>query len=66
MNELEPIMSGKDQVSLTETISPRDYFAGQTLAAELSKNNSFGREDKKLAQFCYEIADAMIKARGEK
>lgn len=49
-------------------VSLRDYFAGQALAGALAAvaDKSWGPEswtDSKLAQHCYEMADAMLKAR---
>jgi hypothetical protein len=48
-------------------MSLRDYFAGMALQGRLSQkqitspNNGYDR----LASDCYELADAMLKARGE-
>lgn len=44
----------------------RDYFAGQALAGLCSTLN-FGSapSDERLAQWSYDLADAMLEARGE-
>ena len=48
----------------------RDYFAGQALMALISKDNKDGEKCGKkavplLAQYSYEYADAMLKARNQ-
>lgn len=43
-------------------LSIRDWFAGMALQAELSKINVYWREDS-LAEYAYEMADAMLAAR---
>jgi len=42
----------------------RDYFAGQALAG-VSVNTDFGTQASTIANFAYDIADEMLKARGE-
>lgn len=45
-----------------EGMSLRDYFAGQALSGELAKADGYVTPDK-LAEYAYQIADAMILAR---
>ena len=55
-----PAGGGMDGMSL------RDWFAGQTLAMGgtlLHSNSGSGYTDE-LAKWCYEVADAMLNARG--
>ena len=40
----------------------RDWFAGQALAG-LTGDNSHDMNRVKMAQWCYDLADAMLKAR---
>ena len=42
----------------------RDYFAAKAMQAILS-NPEFQEEDSQLAMYAYNVADAMIQARGE-
>ena len=42
----------------------RDYFAAKAMLAILS-NPEFTEEDSKLATYAYNVADAMLKQRGE-
>lgn len=44
----------------TQGMTLRDWFAGQALANRYTQD---AREDKKVAQWAYHIADAMIAAR---
>ena len=46
-----------------EGITLRDHFAGQALNG-ICANNNYDLPIKDLANWCYEMADAMIKARG--
>lgn len=48
-----------------EGMSLRDYFAGQAVAGLLSDKNFFlANPNNGIALTCYELADAMLKARG--
>ena len=44
----------------------RDYFAGKALEVSIQQTkDSYGIEQKYVAKWCYEMADAMIEARGQ-
>ena len=43
----------------------RDYFAAKAMQAILS-NPEFQEEDSQLAMYAYNVADAMLKQRGER
>lgn len=45
-------------------LTVRDYFAAKAMQAILS-NLDFGEEDSKLAEYAYNVADTMLKARGQ-
>ena len=45
-------------------LTVRDYFAAKAMQAILS-NPDFGEEDSKLAEYAYNVADTMLKARGQ-
>ena len=47
-----------------EGMTLRDYFAAKAMQAILS-NPEFQEEDSQLATYAYNVADAMIQARGE-
>lgn len=48
--------------SLHNGMTLRDYFAAKAMQAILS-NPDFGEEDSKLAEYAYNVADTMLKAR---
>ena len=51
----------------TMGMSLRDYFAGQAMIGIMSTSGAFDRADRRLdmvANKSYELADAMIEARG--
>ena len=44
----------------------RDYFAGKALEVSIQQTRDYyGVEKEYVAKWCYEMADAMIKARGQ-
>lgn len=43
----------------------RDYFAAKALLVGCSSNKSPAYDDETRARYAYELADAMLKARGE-
>ena len=45
------------------TMPLRDWFAGQALSGEVAVNGLGGSDVKDVAAWCYEMADAMLKAR---
>jgi hypothetical protein len=45
-------------------MSIRDYFAGQAMQGELSKEGGFS-QPVNVATYAYQVADAMLKARSE-
>ena len=53
-----PAGGGMDGMSL------RDWFAGQTLARGGTPHHPGHGYSDELAQWCYEVADAMLNARG--
>jgi len=58
----------KDQAFPDENnygISIRDYFAAKALQGVMACNGIY-EDEKKLAQWCYEQADAMLEVRGKK
>lgn len=58
----------KDQAFPDENnygISKRDYFAAKALQGIMACNGVYENE-KQLAQWCYEQADAMLEAREQK
>jgi hypothetical protein len=48
-------------------MSLRDWFAGHALAGMMSHTGSYGMGNgpQNISDRCYELADAMIKARGQ-
>jgi hypothetical protein len=58
----------KDQAFPDENnygISIRDYFAAKALQGVMACNGIY-EDEKKLAQWCYEQADAMLEVREQK
>lgn len=51
-----------------QSISLRDWFAGHSLSGVLADPECITRNEndrERVARFCYQMADAMMKARGE-
>jgi hypothetical protein len=43
----------------------RDYFAAAALQGQLSTEQGFAADSDKIAQWSYQLADAMLAARGQ-
>ena len=52
-------------LSYTEGMTLRDYFAAKALQGVMACNGIY-EDEKKLAQWCYEQADAMLEIRERK
>lgn len=53
--------------NLTQGMTLRDYFAAKAMQVELSNNAATEEEWREyIAKLCYQMADAMLKARKEK
>jgi hypothetical protein len=50
------------QIADSDGMTLRDYFAAKVMQAAISKNG-FYDDEKVFANWCYETADAMLKAR---
>ena len=48
---------------LMHGLTPRDYFAAAALTGMLSNPTSDTMENERVAAYCYQIADAMLKER---
>ena len=57
LRRIEAVLDDRPSVCL------RDYFAARVLSGAIGGNTDL--EDETLARRCYEIADAMLKAREE-
>ena len=49
-------------MNISDGMSLRDWFAGQALAGETARNPWVTMETR-LTEWCYQVADGMIKAR---
>jgi hypothetical protein len=50
---------------MSSTVTLRDWFAGQVLAGQISYEGAEGCDAELVAGCAYELADAMMKARGK-
>ena len=57
-----PLRMGTDEFAYNEGMTLRDWFAGQALAGQLACSVASGT-DYEYAEFAYQLADAMLKAR---
>lgn len=48
---------------LLSGITPRDYFAASALTGILANPSSDIMENERVAAYCYQLADAMLKER---
>ena len=55
--------AGSDYVKAQESMSLRDWFAGKALEGQAHRFDHPHNHRELLAKDCYEIADAMLKAR---
>lgn len=62
----EPIGSIGPQLTIKGGLSIRDYFAAAALKGQANQFIDPHEHRELLAQECYDIADAMLKAREEK
>ncbi len=68
MKQAFPVMDNKNTNALYECTDPgmtlRDYFAAKAMQAMIP--NAYVHDNKKtIAEFAYEMADAMMNARGQ-
>jgi hypothetical protein len=56
---------GKGEGIMYFGMTLRDYFAAKAMLAGVSANKSPAYDDETCARYAYELADAMLKARGE-
>jgi hypothetical protein len=57
-----PAFPQQDDASGSEGMTLRDYFAAKAMQAALSRHG-FYDDEPQFAAWCYETADAMLKAR---
>lgn len=60
-----PHVTGTYNVVSAGGMTLRDYFAAKALQGSVA-NDGYVPNKQYLAQWCYEMADAMMQARGEK
>lgn len=59
---LQKRLESGEAAYITEGMTLRDYFAAKAMQGSLASDDDINYSDK-FAEWCYEIADAMIKAR---